>query len=229
MSVSVAVMAHPRRARWIPALLDALDTDDAQVVWDRRNDRHDTGLRCLQAHDPDAAYHLVIQDDVVVCRDLVAACGKAARYAGGRPVALFSSRAQERRALVRRAGRAAQLAGSPWFESPDAVAYGQAMLLPVADLPALTAWYRTSTVENHDTRVAAWYRQQGVAWLFTHPSLVDHRDEQANPSLVVEAVTGKPRRGRGRTAIEFLGRERSALTLDWSASPVGPPPPVTLR
>ena len=74
--LSVAVMAHPKRADLIPALCDSIDAD-VPVVWDERNDRWDTGRRALLAFDPAATHHLVVQDDALVCRDLVAGLQRA--------------------------------------------------------------------------------------------------------------------------------------------------------
>src|SRR5690606_5759806 len=77
--VSVAVMAHPDRAGFVDELCGRLDRDPT-VVWDEIGDVWHTGRRAMLAYDPDADYHLVIQDDAVVCRDLVAGVEKALEY-----------------------------------------------------------------------------------------------------------------------------------------------------
>ena len=71
-------MAHPRRADMVAQLQAELDRP-VKVVWDEVNDRHDTGIRAIEAFDPSASHHLVIQDDCVVPSDLLAGIERALR------------------------------------------------------------------------------------------------------------------------------------------------------
>lgn len=64
-TLSVAIMAHPKREAMVADLLTRLDRE-VPVVWDQINDRHDTGARAMEAFDPACTHHLVIQDDVAV-------------------------------------------------------------------------------------------------------------------------------------------------------------------
>jgi hypothetical protein len=57
-------MAHPKRAEFIPELLEALG-QDIPVTWDQKNNRRDTGKRAMLAYDPGCTHHAVIQDDVL--------------------------------------------------------------------------------------------------------------------------------------------------------------------
>lgn len=205
--ISVAVMAHPSRAHWVPGLLDSLDAD-AQVVWDQGwNDRHVTGLHALRAYDPEASHHLVVQDDAIVCRDLVAGVARAVETSGEHPLALYLGGSGPYQSLVK--GRLEAVSG-PWL-AMEGPWWGVAVVVPTAHIDELTAFYETSDIENYDRRMARWYRTQGIDCWYTVPCLVDHRVED-NPSL-----TG--RTGRQRRAVQFVGRDASALDLDYSQPP----------
>jgi hypothetical protein len=74
--VSVAIAAHPKRAQQAHALAAQLDRD-ASIVWDQGNNEWATHERAWAAHDPSATHHLVLQDDAVVCRDLIGGVERA--------------------------------------------------------------------------------------------------------------------------------------------------------
>jgi hypothetical protein len=206
--LSVAVMAHKSRERWVPDLVKALGAD-VHVVWDRFNDRHDTGVRALANFDPDATHHMVIQDDAIVAKDLVEGVKNALRYVpASNPVGLYVGRAKPRADEIRTLmARATDTKASfmvhkgPWW--------GVGIVVPTTSLRDLIDHYDSlSGVPNYDRRVSRYFESKGLYCYYTVPSLVDHRIED-NPSLV-------PGRGsQGRFAHQFIG-PRSALDVDWS-------------
>ena len=111
--LSAAVMAHPSREAMVAELVDALDRP-VEVVWDEINDRHDTGLRALRAADRSCTHHLVIQDDVVPCRDLLAGAERAlCAVPDGQPGSLYLGRVRPVAAAVARA--VSLYSGSAWI------------------------------------------------------------------------------------------------------------------
>lgn len=209
--LSVAVMAHPKRKQWIPGLLE--DLGRGTVVWDRKNDRWDTGRRSLLAFDPQATHHLVIQDDAVVSRDLVPAVEEALRYSGQHPVSLYVGKRRPNTHLVVEMVAQAQKRGHSWIYMRGPL-WGPAIVLPVADIPHVVAWGDAHPeIPNYDLRIADYYSQHRVDCLYTVPSLVDHRDTPENPSLV------PGRTASGRVAHTFIGASRSGLEIDWSRLP----------
>lgn len=202
MKVSTVIMAHRRRAQFVPELRRSLG--GAEVVWDKINNRWDTGRRAMEAFDPEADWHLVVQDDAVVCRDLVAGLGQALpRVTPGAPVCLYIGNVRpfgaEIAALVKRVGD-----GVSWIRMPQ-LNWGVAIAVPTATIPEMLAWTKHRRENNYDMRLGKYYelqlRQQ--TW-YPWPSLVDHRD---SPSLV-------PGRGQRRHAHRFIGEDASAL--DWN-------------
>ncbi len=206
MSLSVAVMAHPSRAAMVEELVTQLDRP-ATIVWDKVNDRHDTGIRALEAYDPACTHHLVIQDDSVPCRDLVAGIERAMRYVPtDHPASFYLGRvrpfARQVQAVVDRAGDAS------WI-TMDGIYWGPAIVVPTAAAPFISHWWRTRKAQqtkNYDRRTSHWFQMHGLRCWYSWPSLVDHRgDESLSHGSVSE-----------RRAHRFLGDTESALTVDWS-------------
>ena len=206
--LSVAVMAHKSRERWVPDLVEAIG-GDVQVVWDRHNDRHETGARSLAAYDPAATHHLVVQDDAIVAPDLVGGVENALRHVPAQnPVGLYVGRSRPRadevRSLMARAvvtNASFMVHKGPWW--------GVGIVVPTASIRDLIKYYDgLDGVPNYDRRIARYYESKGLYCYYTVPSLVDHRVDD-NPSLVAG------RGSQGRFAHHFIG-PRSALEVDWS-------------
>lgn len=204
-TLSAAVMAHPARAAMVDELLAALDRP-TPVVWDQRNDRHDTGLRTIKAYDPDCSHHLVIQDDVVPCRDLLAGAERALRWIPQDvPISLYIGRvrpfSQAVESVTRRAGDDASwitMAGIYW---------GPAVILPTTLIEQLAAGYATDRITNHDRRMSRWFANRGTRCWYAWPSLVEHRGDE---SLAHRGARTE------RRAHRFIGADMSALAVDWS-------------
>lgn len=207
MTVSVAVMAHPKRAEMVADLLDRLDRP-AKVIWDERQDRHDTGLRAIEAFDPSCDHHLVIQDDVLPCRDLVAGVERALVHVPDlSPASFYIGRVQPfRRRIQQIVTRAEE--GASWV-TMDGVYWGPAIAYPTRSIVALSEWYRSNQarhVTNYDRRVSRWFERGGWRCWYSWPSLVDHRGD-ASLVRASKAV---------RRAHRFIGADVSALDVDWS-------------
>ena len=205
--LSVAVMAHAKRAVMVDELVSWLDREPV-VVWDEKNDRHDTGIRALEAFDPAATHHLVVQDDVVPCRDLVASAERALGVVPeGVPVSLYVGRVQPFprpvEAAIRGAGDASWvvMAGPYW---------GPAVIVPTSVIAALSEWWRSpdgSQWQNYDRRIQRFFQSIGVSdcW-YSWPSLVEHRGDDS-------LLSG---RKVVRNAHRFIGPGVSGLDVDWS-------------
>lgn len=206
--VSAAIMAHPKRAGFVAELEGRLDREAALVWDDGSNSRWGTGRRALLSYDPEATHHLVVQDDAVVPRDLVAGLEQAiAHTSGDVPVCLYVGRVRPYRQLVdqyvARAG-----SGASWLVM-DQLCWGVAIAFPTKIIEDMVAWCDRQTIPNYDTRMSRWLEGEGIATWYPWPSLVDHRE---SPSLV-------PGRGHaGRVARRFIGADASALDIDYSGS-----------
>lgn len=197
----MAIMAHHKRGEFVLDLQRALDRH-ATVIWDRRDDRWDTGSRALLAYSKRAEYHLVLQDDAIVCRDLAAGVESALDHLASRtgsptPMSLYVG-TWFRREQQFFNGR------SSWLVMP--LYWGVGIVLPTRYIEQIVAWgNKHPEIDNYDIRIQQWLHQAGMQVWYPWPSLIDHR---LSPSLV-------PGRGmNGRHALNFIGQDVSALDFD---------------
>jgi hypothetical protein len=215
--VSLAVMAHPSRARFVDDLLSRLDRP-AIVVWDERQDRWDTGRRAQLAFEPNATHHLTIQDDAVPCRDLVAGVEKALAAlpdSDRSPLCLYVGRVRPYRDAINQLV-AATRDDTAWLTMSQ-LHWGPGIVMPVKLIPDMVAWCdKRGRIPNYDRRISRWCQHQRLTVYYPWPSLVDHRGVAENPSLV-------PGRSGDRRAHRFLGVDASALDRDWTGGVVSIP------
>lgn len=210
IKLSVSVMAHAKRAHLVPELAERLGIAEEQVVWDRHNNRWDTGRRAWEAHDPTATHHLVVQDDAVVCRDLRAGLERGLAHVPAE--AIVSPYVGTRRPMVQKvinATRAATEARASWIVMRG-LNWGVGILAPVPVIADMLPWCDQQTYPNYDRRVGRYFLEvlRWPTWC-TWPSLVDHR--------TVPSLCGH---GGGRQAHHFLGEDASALGVDWASGSV---------
>lgn len=214
--LSVSVMAHPSRKEMVAELMDALDVDSAfggvQIVWDNKNEEWDTGKRNWEAFDRDATHHLVIQDDVLPCVDMIAGARDAIRRLPEREVAslylgcakLGDGRATPRHQHVTRAIKRAEDIGATWITTSGPW-WGPAVIISTADIPDMLEFCQ-DRMEVYDRRMTMWTTYTKRRCWHPYPSFAEHKDE---PSLVLK---GRPR--APRVARKFIGADVSALTFD---------------
>lgn len=206
----MSVMAHPSRADAVERLLPRLSLDPALVAWDRKNDRWDTGRRAWEMHDPHAEFHLVVQDDALVAKDLLAGVAKATEFLPQDAIA--SLYVGTRRPLAFKVEKAVQHARSlkpSWIVMPG-LNWGVAILVPTSQIEQMLVWCDKQDYPNYDRRIGRYFVdvKRWHTWC-TWPSLVDHSDG--------ESLCGH---GEGRKAHHFVGEDTSALGVDFSRPPI---------
>jgi hypothetical protein len=208
MRLSVKIMAHKKRARHIPGLLERLGLTDKDVIWDRRSDRWDTGRRAWEAVDQTADFGCVLQDDALVPLDFIAGMEKALTYLPER--ALVSPYTGTRRPSASRVERAvieACKAGVSWIRMPS-LNWGVGIIAPTDIIDRMLPWCDKQQYPNYDRRIGRYAIDVlGIPTWCTWPSLVDHRDD--------DSLVGH---GQGRKAHQFLGEDVSALSVKWDSS-----------
>lgn len=214
--LSASVMAHPKRKKFVTELSRRFDRP-VPVTWDRRNDRWDTGRRAWLAHDLSASHHLVIQDDALVPRDLLAGLERALTHVPDDVLlCLYAGRIRTFRAAM---GRHMSRRDISWLRMPR-VYWGVGIVIPTPLIDDMIAFGdRRADVANYDRRISYWAQDRDLQVYYPWPSLVDHRQ---SPSLI-------PGRGhRGRTAHRFIGVNRSALSQRYTGRVVDIPQPLVI-
>lgn len=212
--LSIAVMAHPKRRDHVEQMIPKLDIGKRsfQVVYDH----HSEGLwanaqRAWRAYDPKATHHLVIQDDLAVCKDLIAGAEKALAVAPRGVVSLFSGSGMIKDALERDVS---------WAVTPT-VSWAQALTLPVDMIEPWLDWCLVNVRQHYkydDARLAMYCLEHDLRVWHTCPTLVEHLG--AAESLIggAASIGGRPRHG-----VAFIGEDRSALEIDWKKGAEKPP------
>lgn len=215
MRLSVAIMAHPTRRDGALRVQEALG-GEIPIIYDTNpvlsadpEQRWATGRRAWEAYDPAADWHLVLQDDAIVCQDMLASLELALDQLG--PIGLmsaFTGAGRPEHYRVHRGWRVALEKGHSWF-SLNSLYWGVAIVAPTHTIPDMLAWCDQKTGKPYDMRIGIYYRDI-VGWRtwYPVPSLVDH-DEV--PSLIGH--------GAGRVALEVC--RGSALDIDWTRVPPG--------
>lgn len=217
MKISASIMAHPDRAPLVAELQAALDRP-VPVYWDPHGEPSPDPDRVWRVarevwsmYEPDADYHVLIQDDAVPCRDLFAGLERAlATLPDPVSVSAYLGRGRTVPEKWNRLAAQADRRGASWVRS-HALLWGVCLAVPTAVIPEMIAWCDQRSGWTDDVRVGAWFKRQQLDTWYTWPCLVDHR---GGPSLT-------KRRPAERTAQRH--HSGSALELAWTGPVVVDP------
>lgn len=217
MKVSASIMAHPDRTEFVEELADSLDRE-VPVAWDNEGPPSGKGDRvwrtarsAWQMFDPAADFHVLIQDDALVCEDFLAGLEVALEHVPDH--ALVSMYLGQGRNVPARWGvmaNKARTTGASWVRSYTLM-WGVSLAVPTRFIPDMIKWCDRKAGMPDDMRVGRWFQRQKIDTWYTWPSLADHRrTESLTKHRQVERVAVHHHKG-------------SALELDWSGPTVMDP------
>jgi hypothetical protein len=217
VNVSAAIMAHPERTLQVIELRERLDRD-VPVSWDMDGPASGNGDRvwrnartAWQMHDRTADWHILIQDDALVCRDFLAGMERALQHVPqDAVVSAYLGQGQHHSRRWGRMTEAADAAGASWIRA-DRVAWGVCLAVPVALIPEMVTYCDQKWGMPDDMRVSAWASRRKAEVWYPWPSLVDHRTD---PSLTKHKATER---------IAWRHHSDSALVIDWGGRVVTDP------
>jgi hypothetical protein len=181
IKLSLSVMAHPSRERHFEFLSEKLHIPVSEFCIDQQNNLLANSKRSWLAHDPDADFHVVIQDDAVPVdnfRERAAAFiteQEECRIEAGRP-------AQGYNFFLKQDQRRTPLWPKDGVYTDNVTRAGIAICLPVAHIKPMLAEFDRQHSRHDDDRISEYAKRNGMKILFPVPSLVNHRIDQ--PSLV---------------------------------------------
>ena len=221
MKLSASIMAHPDRAPYVDELRDALGRPVA-VFWDREGPANGNADRVWRTArggwelaDPDADFHLLLQDDAWPSHHLLTGLEVAlAEVPPDAVVCPYLGKGGATPHRWRRMAADADRLGASWVVSSKLM-WGVGIILPTARVPEMIDRADRMAGITDDMRVAGWAEKTKTDVWYTWPSLVDHR---AVPSLTKH--NAKDRRAERH-------HPGSALDLDWRGPVVRDP--VLLR
>jgi len=177
VNLSVSIMAHPKRRRYIPYLKEHLG--DVPVGWDYDGDIWHTRREALKLHDPEARFHLMVQDDAIIGREFYPRLAQILERVGDQHAysLFYRFKSKHTHADFNAAGAQGLKAGGFSFQR---LQFGIAVVLPTRVIPGLLE--RADTYEdlgrNEDLRMSRYLVDElGMSVYYPLPSLVDHRRE----------------------------------------------------
>lgn len=170
--VSFSIMAHPARFEWAAALATALDDAPISMAHGRERDPVGNGLRAWRlAERLESEWHVVVQDDAVLCTDFRARLDEVIEFA---PQPCAISLYYQRRLTPWRTAVAGLRNGGLIRPLNN----GVAVALPSAWVPDMLRHYDFEAPEPfYDMRLRGWLLSLGLPTWYPLPSLVDHQGE----------------------------------------------------
>jgi hypothetical protein len=171
MKLSISVMAHPKRADFFDYLKSKLgdvpfSIDDGRgLIWNCRN--------AWSMYDVKADYHVVIQDDAIVCENFMERAIAVLKKANGLPVSFFHVSPisyKKYREQREKTGAIIQ----------PVLSGGVALCLPVNLISSMLEHYDADKVPHDDHRIGRFLMSINTPLYFPIPSLIDHRTGNAS-------------------------------------------------
>lgn len=197
--LSISVMAHPSREKFFPYLKEKLGDVPFSI------DHNSTGVwpnarRAWAMFDPEALFHVVVQDDAIVCdrfRERAEEAIYNAFRAGisdvenGFAVSFYFGNRGTLRGI-------AQAGLERGYCTMNRTPWAVAICLPTAIIPAMLKEAEEYAEPQDDARIGKFVRSRGMRVYFPIPSLIDHRTAaEGTPSIVGDS-------GQGRRAYKFI-------------------------
>lgn len=215
MRLSVSIMAHPDRRGHVVQLLARLGDLSIPVAWDDEgppSGNHDrvwrNARRAWEMHDPESDWHVLIQDDALVCGDFLAGLEQALKWVPpGVVVSPYFGTSRNTSVRWRRLAAVADEHRAVWLRT-DRIMWGVCLVVPTRLIGEMIECGDRKAGIPDDMRVSGWARRQEMEVWYTWPSLVDHRPV---PSLT---------KHRAADRVAMRHHSESATAIDWSGPAV---------
>lgn len=199
-------MHHPVRAELIPPLLDKLGHDVPVIVDENSDGIWETAKRAWLSFDSRATHHLVLQDDIRVCNNLLDALPKILRFVHPLDSISLCSQIQ--------ATETARERNLSWLRTKR-VQHGQALIQPTSQIADWIAWcdyYVRPEYRFDDGRLEMYLRDRD-RWLWsTIPALVQHDDNGS----VSKQVQNTEKTSESYDIDYYIGDNGDPFSIDWS-------------
>lgn len=180
IKLSISIMAHPSRSHYFDRLKEKLG--DVPFSIDQNNNLIENCKAAWRSHDPSADFHVVIQDDAIVCNNFKERAEKfitdmeSERVANNWPINLYNFFFKQdcSSTIMYEYEKKGYM-----FEARNRG--GVAICLPVNQIENMIKHYDTLTDRHDDERINDWLVSNKYKACFSVPSLIDHDDH--TPSL----------------------------------------------
>lgn len=162
MKVSYSIMAHPSRKRFIPYLLSHIP--EAKVFYDLGFGLKQNAINCWNSYDKTANYHLVIQDDAILCKDFK---NKIIPYLkqNKEVISFFLSKRT----------KSEELKETEYFFERGWLTGAVCLAIRTDHVDNVLNALKHAKIQNDDTIIGSYCKNKGLKVYYSKPSLADHR------------------------------------------------------
>lgn len=157
---------HPTRREFLPYLEKKLGK--CSVALDEGCGLIQNCKNAWLLHDPTADYHVVIQDDCIVCDDFYNRACAYLEKAMGLPVSFFYSQSKFFNKFKKERAETGAIIKKALYG-------GLAICLPVKLIPEMLEFYDKQKIPFDDHRIGLFCMSKGLNIYNPFPSLIDHR------------------------------------------------------
>jgi hypothetical protein len=178
LKLSVSIMAHPKRKQFLPYLRKKLG--DCPVSMDEGFGLWENAKRAWKMHDPKADYHVVIQDDAIVCNNFM----EKALLVLEQSEKVFRKRPHICNFYYDKMlapGNAEEIIQQGYI-TRGRIHWAVAICMPVELIDEMVAFGDSLGIPQDDERITAFMKSKNLRCYFPIPSLVNHRTDV--PSLI---------------------------------------------
>lgn len=162
MKVSYSIMAHPSRKKFIPYLLKHIP--EAKVFYDLGFGLKQNAINCWKSYDKTADYHIVIQDDAIICEDFL---NKIIPYLkqNKEVISFFLSKRLKE----------GKLKETDLFFERNFLTGAVCLAIRTDHIEHIIKYLTQAKIENDDTIIGTYCKDHKLKAYYSKPSLVDHR------------------------------------------------------
>lgn len=198
--VSFAIMAVRARSDNVERTLRALNVRVPVLYDDEGLGCWNNASRAFKAIQSGATHHVVMQDDIILCKNFVPTVTHLCELRPNSIMSLFSMRKSTREAVER---------DIRWVEAKYGV-WGQAIVMPVSLIPRMFRWVEqhvSSDWYSEDARISLWMEHHKIPGYVPAPNIVEHVDGKS----MLGHSTPLARKSR-----LFIGENTDGLSVDWT-------------
>lgn len=207
--LAVRIQHIPKRERWAKYLAQMLNENrqpqnKLEIITDEKYDLWTGAKKTLQSYKPGDTHLLVLQDDILPCKDLIFAAEQIVELLPNNHISLFSIGDWQTNPNVRWANL------KTWRMA-------QCYIAPVTMIEDFIKWadrHIKPEIYFDDDRWAMYLFANSILTYASNPSLVEHLGW--NQSTLTGYQPGTIFEPRIRMAKNFIGFEKSAMDIDWS-------------
>ena len=210
IKLSVAIFSHPSRAERLQQTLGLLGDDvKIKVIIDEKTEGiWRTAMRAWRSYDSDATHHLVLQDDIIPCRNFLTSVPYIISDLPQDASVSFCDNIQSIKYAIK--------TGRSWVVSTQ-VRHAQALIQPVGQIEDWIQWSEWNVRPSYyhdDGRLEIYLVKHNRRIWHTVPSLVSHDDNGSVYRYLTKNET-KPEGKAPYVEYKFIGVDTDPLSINW--------------